>query len=180
MKTEVEIRGPLTSYQYHDLLKLLKKEGHLLKESNQLAIFFKVKKNNFSLKQDHELEKMVLKFGGWQKGSRKEIEVILQKGQFKNALELLKGLGYNQGHKVPAFRRDFIYKGVWVSLKTKAVIGPHYEMETTVGSRSKIKLAKEKLLKISQELNLKVWSEAEYRNHTHRRWQAHHPGPQKL
>ncbi len=180
MTTEVEIRGPLTDGEYKNLLAFLKKKGKLLKEADQLAIFFHVKKDNLSLKKDHSLEKLVLKIGDWHHGNRKEIEVILAKGQFGNALALLKGLGYTLGHKVPAFRQDFSYKGVEISLKTKAVIGPHFEMERTVTNLRQIPKVKKRLLLVAKELKLKVWTEKAYRDHTHRMWEAHHPGPQRL
>lgn len=180
MTTEVEIRGPLTESEYARLLSFLKKKGKLLKEADQLAIFFHGLKDNLSLKKDHSLEKLVLKKGGWHHGNRQEIEVILEKGQFDNALKLLKALGYTLGHKVPAFRQDFSYKGVQISLKTKAVIGPHYEMETIVSRRKQIAHVKKRLLLIAKELELKVWTERAYREHTRRMWDAYHPGPQRL
>lgn len=182
MNTEVEIRGPLTPAQYKTLLAHLKKKGRLLKEADQLAIFFydPAKKDTLSLKKDHAQEKIVLKMGDWHRGSRNEIEVILEKGQFENALALLKGLNHRLGYKVPAFRQDFSYQGIQVSLKTKAVIGPHYEMETTVTHRHQVNHVKKRLLLIAKELNLPVWTEKDYRDHTHRMWEAYHPGPQNL
>ncbi|MEK7611665.1 MAG: CYTH domain-containing protein [Patescibacteria group bacterium] len=180
MTTEVEIRGPLTENEYTNLLAFLKMKGKLLKEADQLAIFFHVKKDNLSLKKDHALEKLVLKIGGWHRGNRKEVEVILAKNQFDNALALLKGLGYTLGHKVTAFRQDFSYKGVQISLKTKAVIGPHYEMETIVSRRDQIAHVKKGLLLVAKELRLQVWTEKAYREHTRRMWDAYHPGPQRL
>ncbi|MBI2133942.1 hypothetical protein HYU11_04640, partial [Candidatus Woesearchaeota archaeon] len=89
-----------------------------------------------SLKKDHDQEKIVLKYGDWQKGNRKEIEVLLQKEQFQKALSLLKGLGFKRGYKVPAYGQDFRYQGVQISLKTKAVIDNHFERETTVNDQN--------------------------------------------
>ncbi|MCL5003998.1 MAG: CYTH domain-containing protein [Patescibacteria group bacterium] len=180
MNTEVEIRGPLTETKYKSLLNLLKKKGKLVKESDQLAIFFKTPAHNLSLKGDHSREKLVLKFGGWQKGARREIEVFLEKGQFGNALELLKSLGYTKGHKAPAFRQDFLYRDVQISLKTKAVIGPHFEMETASGNEKSHKKEQAKLRKIAKSLGLKVWTERQYRIHTTKMWEAFHPGPEDL
>lgn len=180
MPVEVEIRGPLTETKYRSLLKLLKKKGELIKEADQLAIFFKTPQHNLSLKKDHDLEKLVLKFGDWGVGSRKEIEVFLQKGHFESALNLLKALGFTKGHHVPAFRQDFLYGGVQISLKTKAVIGPHFEMEEVAyDPRDELKI-KRKLLKISRDLKLKVWTDRQYKTHTNEMWEKHHPGPEDL
>lgn len=177
---EVEIRGPLTEKEYRRLLGILKKKGKLLKEGEQTVIFFHMKRNALNLKKDHRQEKVVLKFGEWQEGSRKEVEVILGKGQFANALELFKGLGLTKGYRLPAFRQDFLYKGVQVSLKTKAVIGTHYEMETLAKGGGEEKKIKESLLEIARELGLKAWSDEEYRRIAHEKWEAHHPGPEDL
>jgi predicted adenylyl cyclase CyaB len=180
MPVEVEIRGPLTERKYESLFKLLKKKGKLTKEADQLAIFFRTPQHNLSLKKDHDLEKLVLKFGDWGVGSRREIEVFLQKGHFENALSLLKALGYTKGHHVPAFRQDFLYQGVQISLKTKAVIGPHFEMETTVENHKMESKIKKSLLKIAKSLKLKVWTDKQYKTHTHKMWEAYHPGPEDL
>ena len=180
MSTEVEIRGPLQPGEYHRTLSVLKRDGKFLKKAWQKAIFFKVKKDNFSLKKDHEQEKFVLKYGDWKKGSRREVEVFLQKGNFEKALEVFKWLGLTKGHIAPALRQDFLYHGVQVSLKTRSVIGPHFEIETTVSSAHKAGKMEKKLLKVAQGLGLKVWTEDEYHQHTRARWEAPHPGPQDL
>lgn len=180
MPVEVEIRGPLTERKYKSLLQILRKKGKLIKEANQLAIFFRTPKHSLSLKKDHDLEKLVLKFGDWGVGSRKEIEVFLQKGHFENCLNLLKALGFTKGHHVPSFRQDFLYGGVQISLKTKAVIGPHFEMEEVADDpKSELKI-KRKLLKISKGLKLQVWTDKEYKTHTHKIWEKYHPGPEDL
>ena len=180
MAVEVEIRGPLTQTKYKSLFKFLSSKGKLIKEADQLAIFFDVKKDQFSLKKDHEQEKLVLKLGDWKKGSREEIEVLLQKGHFDNALKLLKGLGFTRGHRVPAYRQDFLYKGVQISLKTKAIIGTHFEMETSIENPGDELATKKKLIRIAEELKMRVWTDKEYGTHTHKMWQKHHPGPEDL
>lgn len=180
MAIEVEIRGPLTQRKYQGLFKFLEENGKLIKEAEQTAIFFRTEKHNLSLKKDHDKEKLVLKFGDWGRGSRKEIEVFLQNGQFDNALELLKGLGYNKDHCAPSFRQDYSYKGTQISLKTKAVIGPHYEMETTVERKNQEKTVRKKLLEVAGELGLRIWTDNQYKIHTHQMWQRRHPGPEDL
>ena len=180
MRTEVEIRGPLTEREYQRLLKFLKKNGQLLKEGEQMVVFFEMRRHVMNLKKDHKREKIVLKLGEWQKGNREEIEVVLRKGQFGNALKLFKGLGYKKGYRIPAFRQDFLYQGIQISLKTKAVIGTHYEMETLSVGQKGVGEKKRNLLAVARSLKLKVWSEAEYRRIAHERWEAHHPGPEDL
>ncbi len=180
MSTEVEIRGPLPKGEYKRIFSLLTKRGKLTKTSWQKVIFFHVRKDNLSLKKDHDQEKIVLKYGDWQKGNRKEVEVHLQKGQFEKALTVFKWLGLNKGRVAPALRQDFSYRGIQISLKTRCVIGPHYEMETNVSSLRQISITQKKLVRLAQSLGLKVWTELEYRQHTHARWEAHHPGPQDL
>lgn len=180
MRTEVEIRGPLTEREYQRLLRFLRKKAQLLKEGEQTVIFFEMRRHAMNLKKDHKAERIVLKLGEWQKGNREEIEVSLRKGQFDNALKLLKGLGFTRGYRIPAFRQDFLYQGVQVSLKTKAVIGTHYEMETLAVSQLEAEEKKRHLLAVARSLKIKVWSEAEYRRIAHERWEAHHPGAEDL
>lgn len=178
---EVEIRGPLTERQYQKLRSFLRKRGKLLAARDQQVIFFHYHKHNLSLKKDHEKEKIVIKLGkDWQKESRQETEVHLEKGQFANALTLLKHLGFTKGYCAPAWREDYLYRRTQISLKTKCVIGPHYEMEKTVTSSAAASALKKRLMALAKELELKVWSEKEYRRHTHQMWQAHHPGPEIL
>lgn len=180
MRTEVEIRGPLTEKEYQRLQKFLERKGKLIKAGDQMVIFFHMAEHAMNLKKDHKLEKIVLKIGQWQKGNREEIEVLLRKGQFGNALKLLKGLGYNKGYRIPAFRQDFLYRGIQISLKTKAVIGTHYEMETLAAGQREATGKKKSLLAVAKSLRLKVWSEAEYRRIAHERWEAHHRGAEDL
>jgi len=120
MKTEVEIRGPLTDKEYKRVLTFLRKRGKAVLEADQLAIFFRTKEDSL------------------------------------------------------------IYKGVQISLKTKAVIGPHFELEVTVDDQKPLEEEKKKLVKIAQGLKLKVWTEEEYRRHTNKMWNAYNPGPQIL
>lgn len=89
-------------------------------------------------------------------------------------------MGYTQGYIALAWREDFQYQGIQISLKTRCIIGPHWEMESTVTNKHQTTQLKQELLKLAKQLGLKVWTEQEYRQHTHAKWQAHHPGPQDL
>ncbi len=171
MKMEVEVRGPLTNKEYNTLCDFLSTNGSEIYTNSEVVLFLQenkklgIKKDIFRLKKKGKKEILQFKnrFG-------EEIEIELEKGGIEKMLKLLNVLGFEKVSIAPAFRRDFLYKGVKFSLKSKCIIGPHYEAEIIVSDKDRIQIAKEKLMKTINELKLKAWNENEYLEHKARAW----------
>jgi len=176
MTFNVEIRGPLTKKEYKILKKELWTHGKEIYYSDEFVIFFP-ENRNLKLKKN-QLRIKVNNFGAtiYLKDSRRgNVELILSKRLSetggKTALRILGFLGpYFDVSVAPAKRFDYSYNGAMISIKTYCIIGPHFEIDKKVETKREINQAKQNLLEIAHVLNLRVWTDKEYKEHVENSW----------
>lgn len=129
MADEIEIRGACSKNQFHTLQKFLEEKGRFEKTFKRLTVDIspgfdpRTRRWDLSrsgaldlrLKKTDEEEKISLKFGNFHEVTRKELEVIVQTGQFLATVELFKSLGFNQG--MIYFWESWVYEYEGVEVK---------------------------------------------------------------
>lgn len=126
--TEIEIRGQLSPKKFKQLLKLLTNSHQVSDHYHRLSIdlsqgFNSVTKTwenptgvDVRLKKSDKKEKISIKIGNYQDLKRKEIDLKLQIGQFLNALNLLKVMGFKTGMIYFWESWEFDYLGAEIKL----------------------------------------------------------------
>lgn len=147
---EIEIRSFISKPQYRALEKKLKKIGRFLKEIKDETIYFKGKKD-LRIRKDNESSYLILKGGKIHQDFRDEIEVKLERRDFKLLENLLEKLGFNI--EIMWFRKRKIYnfRGVKVFLDNTKGYGRILELEKIGDSENKEKIfndLKSKLLSL--------------------------------
>jgi len=172
MPFTVEIRGPLTNKEYKRLILGLKMHGTETYYSDEFDIIFPenpklhLKKDQLSIKRNNFGATLYLKGG-----SRGTSELKLSGEAGARLLQMFRFFGLYQRVSIsPARKVEYKYKGALFTVKTNCVIGQHYEIKNTLGEKENKEKAKKTLLGIAQLLNLRVWTDKQFKAHKKKSW----------
>ncbi|MBI5356477.1 hypothetical protein HZB78_02590 [Candidatus Collierbacteria bacterium] len=176
---EIELRGRLTGLARKRVLEYCWKQGKLLGEFNQIAIFcdtqneqlgnFYDPKVRIALQLSHDVrsrEKTLFlkaKNGHWADVGREELILKLDFGVLKQAYQLLETFGITKGCPRFYHRLDYKFGDIILSLKDGGLVPEHWEAEISATKQNE-KAAHKKLQKFLEKLNLIPWSETEYKD----------------
>lgn len=166
---EEKYRGHLTKKQLEQLLKFLKKKGKLIKADVEKVVYFDTSIfsqigdfvtgfSRVSLKSTSHRVVFRIKDGNPSDAKRKEIAIGIKKKDAANLLYILNQLGLKYGYYRPAYRQDFLIQNIIISIKTKCVMGDHFEIELKKGASLKDPILKS----ILGTNNLHFWSRKQY------------------
>ncbi|MEO6730310.1 MAG: hypothetical protein ABIN01_03780 [Ferruginibacter sp.] len=141
---EVKYRGPLSENQLLQLRRYLKKRGKLVNANNEKVVYFETSIfpqigdfmtgfSRLSLKSTPSGSVFRIKQGNPSDSERKEKAVRIRKKDCPNLLYILDQLGLKYGYFRPAYREDFLLSKFTVSIKTKCVMGNHFEVDLKQG-----------------------------------------------
>jgi len=167
---EIEYRGPLTENQVDQLVTYLAEEGTLIKEEFERVVFFETANfpaigdfqtgtSRLSLKSDNKGTYFRIKEGNPSDLSRKEFDIKIEENDISNLIYILNRLGLTDGFYRPTFRRDYKIGNLIISVKTKCVMGNHFEFELNDPDISSEDLIKKLILKFG----LSIWSKNQYK-----------------
>lgn len=172
--TEIKLRGNLTQKQLVQITKYLKEKGKLIKSGNEQVVFFDTSIfpqigdfatgfSRVSLKLDQNGALFRIKEGNPSNPKRNEIVVAIKKKHCPNLTYILNHLGLKYGYYRPAYRQDFKLKKIIISIKTKCVMGNHFEIELMEG----VSLTDPTITWLLKEFNLHIWSKVKYQSRIH-------------
>ena len=172
---EIELRGPLTKKDYTRLKDFFERKGENKAIKKRILVDYTtciegedIRNRNIDIRAriTNDIPEMIIKIGKW-KGCdvRKEISVLLQKGQFSNLVQAYAALGYKKG--VLCVRNSVIYnyKNIEFALVEVPKHSYFFEAEILVSPAEETKTAQEKIKKICKDLNLKLFSDTDYFNY---------------
>ena len=174
---EVEIRGPLTQKQFHDLKKKLAKDGELINQKSRLSLMYfrnKIPKRVKTIKNDpvdlrlritNGQATMVMKYGQWAGSDiRREFEFPIDKKQFGQAIEFLKALGWTKTIIYATKAFVYRYKKIEFAVVKIKNYGYAYEAEILAKDKKNAILAQKKIKTICSRLGLREYRKGEYEN----------------
>lgn len=167
--TEEKYRGHLIKKQLEQLQKYLNKKGKLIRSNTELVVYFDTSIfpqigdfvtgfSRVSLKSTPHRAVLRIKDGNPSDSTRKEIVVAIKKKDCQSLLYILNQLGLKYGYYRPAYRQDFLLQKIIISIKTKCVMGDHFEIELKNGASLKDPI----IQFILSTYNLQFWSREKY------------------
>jgi hypothetical protein len=176
--TEEKYRGHLTKAQLPKLLTYLKKKAKLISSNFEQVVYFDTSIfpqigdfvtgfSRVSLKSSPAKTVFRIKHGNPSDAKRDEIVITIKKKECPNLLYILNQLGLKYGYYRPAFRQDFLFENCIISIKTKCVMGDHFEIELKIGAS----LQDPAISFLIKTCNLKFWSKEKYRERIHAKMQ---------
>ena len=176
---EVEFRSLLGKKKYKDLYTKLLKEAHCDLWDDDKNVFFFILPDKL-LKITHNISKKTAKItlklnkiGNW--AVFKEIEIPIATEDIGIAVDIFKGLWFNNTQESFQKRHNFIYNWVEIALKHSNDRWYHLELEIIVKKTSEAKKAKTHILKIAEELWVQVMSDKQLRLYTAKIDKKHNP-----
>lgn len=174
--TEIKHRGYLTQQQLVRIINYLKKHATLIKAGYEQAIYFdtsifpqigdfKTGFSRISLKSDDNGAVFRIKEGDPSDPKRNEISVAIKKKDCQNLICILSHLGLKYGYYRPAYRQIFRLHNQLISIKTKCVMGDHFEIELKKGTT----LSDEAITLLQKKCHLQFWSKVQYQDRIHAR-----------
>ncbi len=172
---EVEFRGPLTELEYKKLNTFFKKNAKKKTYKHRILIDYstclkdaKIKNRNIDIRAriTNGTPEMIIKVGKWKASdNRKEISVLLQKGQFSNLVSAYAALGYRKG--VLCIRNILVYNYNNIEFALVEVPGHSYffEAEILLSSEERLETANKKIKETCNNLGLKLFSDADWFNY---------------
>lgn len=138
--TEIKYRGPLSEKQVKGLTDYLTQKGTLIESGYEQVVFFDTSIfpqigdfvsgfSRLSIKADKNGAFLRIKEGNPSDHKRNEIAVVIKKRDCANLVYILNSLGLKNGYYRPVFRKKFVLHNFVVSIKTKCVMGNHFEIE---------------------------------------------------
>lgn len=162
---EVELRGLLTQDQNHKLLSYLQNNGTGFEQDNKHTTFFHYPDGILKLVENTSKKqfKLSLKTGNeYNNLGMDETEIYIPSiGDYRTASSLLKSLGFTIKGTVVQQRINVTYKDVQFSLKFTESWGYHFEAEMLVQKRSSAIGARQHIINVCNELNIKYMEEEE-------------------
>jgi hypothetical protein len=167
--TEIKYRGPLTKKQVEDLSRYIIQKGTLIESTYEKVVFFDTSIfpqigdfvtgfSRVSVKEDKHGAVLRIKDGNPSDPKRNEISVAIKKRHCANLVYILNCLGLKYGYYRPAYREKFLLGNIAILIKTKCVMGDHFEIElpeeTSVNDPMVINLLK--------KFSLVFWSKRKY------------------
>jgi len=172
--TEIKHRGYLTKKQLGQITKYLKENGKLLKDGYEQTVYFDTSIfpqigdfatgfSRVSLKSSQNEAVFRIKDGDPSDPKRNEIAVIIKKKNCQNLIYILSHLGLKYGYYRPTYRQIFKIKKVIISIKTKCVMGNHFELELKKG----VSITDPTIMFLLKKFNLQFWSKIKYQERIH-------------
>lgn len=172
--TEIKYRGRLTKEQLEQVLKFLTKKGKLMRANFEKVVYFDTSIfpqigdfitgfSRISVKSTAVRTVLRIKHGNPSDSQRSEIAVAIRKQDCANLIFILNQLGLKYGYYRPAYRQDFSIQKFIISIKTKCVMGSHFEIELKKGASLKDPV----ILFLLSTYNLKFWSREQYQERIH-------------
>lgn len=167
--TEIKYRGPLKNKQLKDLRKYLTQKGKLIESTYEKVVFFDTSIfpqigdfvtgfSRVSIKSDKLGTVLRIKDGNPSDPKRNEIAVDIKKKDCVNMVYILNCLGLKNGFYRPAYREKFLLDNITVSIKTKCVMGDHFEIELSNGASIK----DSGIINLLNKFCLKFWPKKKY------------------
>jgi len=176
---EVEKRGLLSAKQKQSFLNFLKSKARFIRECNQLTVFCETSGDllgtidkakariSIGIVKNFALEKvnctLKAKLGKMESQSRKEIEIPFSFQLLNSVFAFLNIFGINSGCPRFYHRIDYQYQNFIISVKDQGLIPDHFEIETTVKSKTKIRKSYKDIEAFAKLQGLKIFTEAEYK-----------------
>jgi adenylate cyclase class IV len=176
---EIELRGRLTGAGRKKALAYCRKNGKLLGEFKQIAIFcdtqneqlgsFYDPKVRIALQLSYDIQnkkkalQLKAKNGHWANVGREELILKLEPEALHQAYQLLRTFGISKGCPRFYHRIDYRFGNIIVSLKDGGLAPDHWEAEISTTKQNE-KKSHQKLQKFLKKLNLIPWSETEYKD----------------
>lgn len=176
---EIELRGRLTVAVRKKVLEYCRKNGKLLGEFKQIAIFCDTQNEHLGsfydpkvrialqLSYDIKTKKRILqlkaKNGHWANVGREELALKLEPEALGEAYQLLRTFGITKGCPRFYHRLDYQFGDIILSLKDGGLAPDHWEAEIST-TKQEEKKGHQKLRQFLKKLNLTPWSEAEYKD----------------
>ena len=172
--TEIKYRGYLTQRQLEQITSHLNKNGKLIGSGYEQVVYFDTsifpKIGDFatgfsrvSLKVDKNKAIFRIKDGDPSDARRNEITVAVRKKDCQNLVFILNHLGLKNGYYRPVYRQDFIFKKMIISIKTKCVMGNHFEIELPDG----VSIKDPRIVTLLKKFSLVLWSKNQYQRRIH-------------
>jgi adenylate cyclase class IV len=172
---EVELRGPLTEEEYNKLKSFLIKKANNKSHKNRILIDYssclkgaKIRDRNIDIRAriTNGTPEMIIKVGKW-KGSdiRKEISVLLQKGQFSNLISAYAALGYRKGILCIRNILSYNYNNIEFALVEVPEHSYFFEAEILLSSEERARTAKKKIKETCTNLGLRLFSDTGWFNY---------------
>lgn len=164
-KIEIEFRSIFDKNRYNELKNFLDINAKNLGEDDKDVFFFimpdrllkivnNISKNN---------AKLVLKLNKIGKGSDfEEVEIPILQSSFNEMVKLFTNFAITE-NIMQSFqkRQNYFYKGVELALKHSDVWGYHLELEIVINNLNEKQLAEQKIIKIADELGIKLMTDQE-------------------
>ncbi|MBW6451350.1 MAG: CYTH domain-containing protein [DPANN group archaeon] len=133
---EVEIRSFISKEQFEELKTFMNTNAEFIEKDVQKTTYF-TGDNDLRLQQNCKNAKIILKNGQIHDDYRKEIEVIIEKTQYQNMMDIFETLGYSI--EIQWFRKRLIYlwKNVTVTLDNTKGYGYIIELEYMCSEENK-------------------------------------------
>ncbi|MDE1825820.1 MAG: hypothetical protein KGH61_03945 [Candidatus Micrarchaeota archaeon] len=172
---EVEVRGRLSKPEHSRLSLFLRRNGEFLSRKKRLLIDYSTiaegienRKMDIRCRITGDEPEIIIKKGNMTSIAREETSVRLQKGEFPNAIKLMKLLGYEKGVATTRVISKYLYKRTEFSLveiirinkkfKENEVCDYSYEAEVMSDTAGVVR-AKQKLNKMLLKLDLPIFGE---------------------
>lgn len=167
--TEIKYRGPIAENQLKELTQYLIKKGELIEAAYEKVVFFDTSIfpqigdfitgfSRVSLKEYKQRAVLRIKDGNPSDPERNEIAVEIKKKHSANLVYILNCLGLKFGYYRPVYRQKFLFGNVIISIKTKCVMGSHFEIELSKGTS----INDPSITKLLTKFSLVFWSKKKY------------------
>ena len=166
---EVEIRGPLTKKEYFKLERYLKKNGRFIQKKDRVLIDYSLfirsegletRKNDIRLRITNKVPEIIVKTGKMGgSDEREEISVLVRRNNFDNLVKIFALLGLKKGMLCVRKGSIYTYKKVEFSLVEVPNHSYYYEVEKIIRKNKDKNKAKQELLNMCKQLNLKIFSD---------------------
>lgn len=166
---EIKYRGPLNKNQLEILSKYLSKKGKLIESTYEKVVFYDTSIfpqigdfitgfSRVSLKANRHGAVLRIKDGNPSAPLRNEIVVFIKKKQCANLVYILHCLGLKYGYYRPVYREKYLLENIVVSIKTKCIMGDHFEIELKEGTS----INDLKIINLLKKFSLFIWSKNKY------------------
>lgn len=155
---EVELRGLLSKQKYQEVISFLEINAANSEDDDKTAYFYDITNGILKVvdEESKSAYKLSLKIGDEYSGKgMEEIEVYLKdKASTQQCINLLNALGYNQKSRIKQSRKNYLYKGVAVSIKHTPSWQHHFEAEMLVKNKDEASSAHQYIQKVCKELGI--------------------------
>jgi adenylate cyclase class IV len=168
---EIKYRGPLTRNKVETLTKYLQKHGTLISSVIEEVVYFDTSIfpevgdfitgfSRVSIKASKNEVVLRMKEGNPSDNRRPVVKVSVKHSESRNLLLILNRLGLRQGYYRPVFRRLYRLGTFKLAIKTKCIMGDHFELELP----TYISVRHSAVQGFITKFDLQFWSTEQYQN----------------